>query len=309
MPPCEQIVLLHRMASLAAFVQPQSGPESRIFFCMSIAAENTTPILDLYEIGKGKSNRPTEILFIERCLNLLKPAGCLGIVLPDGVLNNPSLAWLRRWTEDKARVLAVVSLPQETFVSSKATVKASLIFMRRFSAQDELDWQATWAQARQELVPDFDAQRADAHAEYDVRIASYGRADLLPILSSLESLGILADGSRWREPEKLDTASRKRAQALKQQFTRAITPDDRERRKALQKELDARLKALDAAQEAALWARVRELFDYPILFAEPERVGITSTGADGPNDFPEVVKQYRQFQEDAECFFLKGSGE
>ena len=36
MPPCEQIVLLHRMASLAAFVQPQSGPESRIFFCMSI---------------------------------------------------------------------------------------------------------------------------------------------------------------------------------------------------------------------------------------------------------------------------------
>ncbi len=36
MPPCEQLVLLYRMASLADFVQPHSGPESRIFFGMSI---------------------------------------------------------------------------------------------------------------------------------------------------------------------------------------------------------------------------------------------------------------------------------
>jgi RNA-directed DNA polymerase len=38
MPPCEQMVLLYRMASLADFVQPPSGPKSRIFFCMSIAS-------------------------------------------------------------------------------------------------------------------------------------------------------------------------------------------------------------------------------------------------------------------------------
>jgi type I restriction enzyme M protein len=59
--------------------------------------------------------------------------------------------------------------------------------------------------------------------------------------------------------------------------------------------LEGRLKEIDTAQEAALWARVRELFDYPVFFAEPERVGITTTGAEGPNDLPEVVKQYRSF--------------
>ena len=59
--------------------------------------------------------------------------------------------------------------------------------------------------------------------------------------------------------------------------------------------LMARLKAIDTAHEAAVWARVRELFDYPVFFAEPENVGITSTGADGPNDLPGIVKQYRQF--------------
>ncbi|MBM4460669.1 MAG: hypothetical protein FJ011_23400 [Chloroflexi bacterium] len=40
MPPFEQMVLLHRMTSLSDFVQPQRGPESRIFFCISIALRN-----------------------------------------------------------------------------------------------------------------------------------------------------------------------------------------------------------------------------------------------------------------------------
>ncbi|MBL8765409.1 MAG: N-6 DNA methylase, partial [Phycisphaerae bacterium] len=34
-----------------------------------------TPILDLFQIGKGKNNRATEIIFLERCLNLLAPGG------------------------------------------------------------------------------------------------------------------------------------------------------------------------------------------------------------------------------------------
>lgn len=92
-----------------------------------------TKILDQFEIGKNKNNRPTEIVFIERCLKLLKPGGRLGIVLPDGNLNNPSLKWLRRWAEGKARIQAVVSLPEETFSSAKATVKASLVFLQKFT--------------------------------------------------------------------------------------------------------------------------------------------------------------------------------
>ena len=39
-------------------------------------------ILDLYKIN----NNSTEILFIERCINLLKPGKRAGIVLPEGVL-------------------------------------------------------------------------------------------------------------------------------------------------------------------------------------------------------------------------------
>lgn len=118
-----------------------------------------TNILDLFEIGKGKKNRATEIVFVERCLNLLKPGGRMGIVLPDGNLNNPSLKWLRRWCEGKARVLGVVSLPEETFSSAKATVKASLVFLRRFTEADETAWEAAWNKAHADHDATFNAQR------------------------------------------------------------------------------------------------------------------------------------------------------
>ena len=66
------------------------------------------------KLGKIK----TEVLFIERCLDLLKPGGRLGIVLPEGIFNNPSLTYVREFVEDRARLLAVVSLPQETATAS-----------------------------------------------------------------------------------------------------------------------------------------------------------------------------------------------
>lgn len=136
------------------------------------AAASKTPILDLFEIGKGKNNRPTELIFVERCLNLLKSGGRMGIVLPDGNLNNPSLAWLRRWAEGRAKLLAVVSLPEETFRSSNATVKASLVFLRKFTDAETAQWEAAWNQAHTELDAGFDAERTARHAEYAPRIIS-----------------------------------------------------------------------------------------------------------------------------------------
>ncbi len=44
------------------------------------------PIASLFDMGGGgKGKVKTEVLFIERCLSLLKPGGRLGIVLPEGI--------------------------------------------------------------------------------------------------------------------------------------------------------------------------------------------------------------------------------
>ena len=97
---------------------------------MAWAISRNVTISSLFELprrghdGKKVGKVKTEILFMERCLALLKPGGRMGIVLPEGIFNNPSLAYVREYCEDRARILAVVSLPQETFNSSGASVKA-----------------------------------------------------------------------------------------------------------------------------------------------------------------------------------------
>lgn len=114
-----------------------------------VQAAKGKPIASLFDLPKGKQNKiKTEILFLERCLALLKPGGRLGIVLPEGVFNNPSLAYVREFCEDRAFIQAIVSLPQETFISSGASVKASLLFMQKFSIEEQKRFNQMKAQVR-----------------------------------------------------------------------------------------------------------------------------------------------------------------
>lgn len=90
----------------------------------------------------------TELIFIERCLDLLAPGGRMGVVLPEGIFNNPSLQYVREFTEDRAFLRAVVSLSQDTFVSSGASVKCSILFLEKFSVKDEKRFQTVRTNAR-----------------------------------------------------------------------------------------------------------------------------------------------------------------
>ncbi|MDQ7794171.1 MAG: N-6 DNA methylase [bacterium] len=123
-------------------------------------ADDRVPIASLFELpkrgdGKRKLGRvKTEILFIERCLALLNPGGRLGIVLPEGIFNNPSLAYVREFCEDRAFIRAVVSLPQDTFYSAGASVKASLLFMQKFTKEEAADYAAK----QQAAIDEVDAE-------------------------------------------------------------------------------------------------------------------------------------------------------
>ncbi len=63
-------------------------------------------------------DQPPQILFLERCLQLLKPGGRLGIVLPESILGNPSYAHLMTWLLANARLRAVIALPEALFKTS-----------------------------------------------------------------------------------------------------------------------------------------------------------------------------------------------
>ena len=100
--------------------------------------------LSNFELGKNgnktRNAQKTEILFIERIWQFLKPGtGRVGIILPDGILTNSSLQYVRDFILDKFKLLAVVSLPQTTFSHYGAGVKTSVLFLEKWGKQNQLD--------------------------------------------------------------------------------------------------------------------------------------------------------------------------
>lgn len=100
-------------------------------------------VLKNYELGhvwkenSGKWTQTNEIqkqvpqiLFIERCLQLLSMNGKMAIVLPDGIFGNPSDKYVWEFIHKKARILGIVSLPPETFLPSTHT-KTSVLFLQK----------------------------------------------------------------------------------------------------------------------------------------------------------------------------------
>lgn len=101
------------------------------------------PYLEKFTLGqngkKSRDNQKTEILFIERCIDFLKAGtGQMAIVLPDGILTNSSLQYVRDFIMERAQILAVVSLPQFAFAHFGAGVKSSIVFIRRKGEKEKL---------------------------------------------------------------------------------------------------------------------------------------------------------------------------
>ena len=83
-----------------------------------------------------RPGQDTEILFIEQCSRYLVDGGYLAIVIPDGILTNSSLQYVRDEIEDIYRIVAVVSLPQTAFTATGAGVKSSVLFLKKHTATE-----------------------------------------------------------------------------------------------------------------------------------------------------------------------------
>ncbi|MEK7509723.1 MAG: N-6 DNA methylase [Patescibacteria group bacterium] len=97
-------------------------------------------LLRQYELArkdsKLRNNVERHILFIERTLDMLRPGGRMAIVLPQGVLNNTQMEYVRDYLMDKARILAVVGLHGNTFKPHTGT-KTSVLFLQKWGDGNE----------------------------------------------------------------------------------------------------------------------------------------------------------------------------
>lgn len=85
--------------------------------------------------------RPPEILFIERCVQFLKPGtGRAAMVLPDGILGSPGLGFVRQWLLDHTTLLASVDLHPDTFQPGTSVQTSVLVVQRKdeYQRREEL---------------------------------------------------------------------------------------------------------------------------------------------------------------------------
>ena len=93
------------------------------------------------ELGDEKRKKlekfPIEILFLERFVQLAKHGGYVAIIIPDGILANVELKYVRNWLFEKTKVMAIISLPRETFKSVGTTAKTSILFLQKLSEAEK----------------------------------------------------------------------------------------------------------------------------------------------------------------------------
>ena len=70
---------------------------------------------DSFEKGQLQDKQPPQLLFIERCLQLLKDGGKLGIVLLESIFGMPKYRYVVDYLQRNTKLLAIVTMPEDLF--------------------------------------------------------------------------------------------------------------------------------------------------------------------------------------------------
>jgi len=82
--------------------------------------------------GQTRHRQSSELLFLERCLALLKPGGIVAIVLPRSAMNTAQSKRARRKLGEVGAVRAIIILPPETFGATGTMTNTVVLFVQKF---------------------------------------------------------------------------------------------------------------------------------------------------------------------------------
>ena len=103
----------------------------------SILQKESYSYLGEFEMIKGKGKVPLEVLGLERCVQLLRNGGRIGIVLPESVFVNKSFQYVRDWIGQHMKIRGIISLPQNTFSPFGANIKTSVLIASKGYTSDQ----------------------------------------------------------------------------------------------------------------------------------------------------------------------------
>lgn len=228
----------------------------------SIVRQTEKAYLKEYKLGKKeedwlavksapetvRENQSTEVLFIEQCYNFLKAGGYLAIVIPDGILTNSSLQYVRDHIEEIFRIVAVISMPQTAFSANGAGVKSSVLFLKKYTESETQQIRNLKQNSKHNLLSSYQYKERVTQLEKEKKQA----------ISALEK----------QYKEKHPSLDKK-----------GLAPLMAEEKKEIQEEFYMKINNLkEELQDAFLTEKQKKLKDYPIFMAIAEEIGYDATG-------------------------------
>lgn len=196
-----------------------------------------------------RENQSTEVLFLEQCHNFLREGGYLAVVIPDGILTNSSLQYVRDGLEDKFRIVAVVSMPQTAFAATGAGVKSSVLFVKKQSKATTEKLQNTKVALQIKLKTEFDYHKK-------LEIWEKEKTKKIKDLDGFKFLDATLNNTDQKKTEEYKT------------WKEEISAFYSDKVNVLKEEL----------QDAYLQAKQTKLPDYPIFMAIADDIGYDATG-------------------------------
>jgi type I restriction enzyme M protein len=241
----------------------------------SIVRQTEKAYLKTYKLGKkeadwlavrakpetDRENQNTEVLFIEQCYNFLKVGGYLAVVVPDGILTNSSLQYVRSMIEDRFRIVAVVSLPQTAFMATGAGVKSSVMFLKKSSPKLTEMLQNKVAEIQEDIKEQFkyNDQVEKWEEEKSKRIKELDGFKKTNNKTNLAELKKTEDYKAWREE--------------------------------INKEYNELLNNLkDQLRDAYLQDKQKKMPDYKIFMAIADEIGYDATGKTTERNELDIIK-------------------
>ncbi len=213
-----------------------------------------------------RESQSTEVLFLEQCYRFLVEDGYLAIVVPDGILTNSSLQYVRDNIEEMYRIVAVISMPQTAFTATGAGVKSSVLFLRKHKNKQSERINNQKAKLKEEI-------KTDNH-----------------FISTVE---------KWEKEKNAaikkleEEAKAKNLAADKKKISEIIQED----KIAIQNEFNDKVNLLkERLTETYFATKQKALEDYPIFMAIAEDIGYDAAGRNtNNNELDEIGKELAKF--------------
>lgn len=217
---------------------------------------------------KNRDSQSTEVLFIEQGRNFLREGGYLAIVIPDGILTNSTLQYVRNSISEWFRIIAVVSMPQTAFAANGAGVKSSVLFLKKWT--DEQSQKIR--DSRQKLK-----EKVKSEADYKATIEKW-EGEKKKILKKHTGFDNITGKTDKKEIEKTE-AFKAWKQQISDQYNQKVSE--------LKEQLEERLAELQ-----------KEIIDYPIFMAIADEIGYDATGKEtAVNDLEVIGAELKKFIE------------